>query len=62
MQCGSRPASGELGARCLDQITTDIILVKAKGEGITASEIHAAEERAVAARLAIKNPAGKPQP
>lgn len=27
----------------------------------TASEIHAALERAVAARLAIKNPAGKPQ-
>jgi predicted nucleic acid-binding protein len=26
------------------------------------SEIYAAEERAVAARLAIKNPAGKPQP
>ena len=29
--------------------------------GITASEIHAAVERAVAARLAIKNAAGKPQ-
>jgi hypothetical protein len=36
--------------------------VKAKGEGITASEIHAAVDRTVAARLAIKNPAGKPQP